>query len=125
MSTTLNTTLFSTKITLKDFVKKYGKTKEFKDDLATINNYTDSCSVSDFFEKYQGIILGSEQVWFVYHDGEDAYVSASFGHKFPDGKYVSIEFNPFVDLDMTTAEQIYNCIMENYTQALAIKKYLV
>lgn len=113
------------KISLKDFVKKYGKTKEFKEDLATINNYTDAGSVEEFFGKYQEIILGSDLVWYIYHDGEDSYTTASFGHKFPSGKHTSIEFNCFVDLDMKTAGEVYNCIMENYTEALAIKKHLV
>lgn len=112
-------------MSLNDFVTKYNNNRTFKKDLKSINNYPESCSdVEDFFRKYQYQITGSIDVCYEYHDGEDSYTSAGFNHTFPNDMTVNIEFNLFVDLDMKTAEEVYNCIIENYMKSLEIKTQL-
>ena len=115
--------LFLVDISLKKFVKQYKNSKEFKKDLSDINNHTDSCSVSDFFDKYQEIITGNADVHYKYHHEEDSYTTANFSYQVSNNN-VNIEFNLFVDLDMRTADEVYNCILSNYIKMLEIKKEL-
>lgn len=112
-------------MSLNDFVTKYSNNRTFKKDLKSINNYPQFCSdVSDFFEKYQYKIIGDTDIWYQYHDGEDSYTSVGFNHKFPNNMTVNIEWDLCVDLDMKTAEEVYNLIIKNYEESLEIKKQL-